>query len=285
MRIRIAVLVGVALMVGATSWSQENRLGDVAGSIKLNPEAIVESSGFVDDPRAAKKADEDLFDVVLAECSAGAEQLGRLVAEARLTVIYPGDDLLTRLGESSLELERQVDEIFLLRLAPAYSEPIETARDAAVVCAAGSITVRREIELGSVAFTKSGQEVSRCRQRLGEAQAQFAAVAAPAGSKGGRPAAANAAPAIPKTPPTDDEIIEAVCRPELSNGPDAFEACQGLQYRSLAALESRSAENEMMVEAVFADIRAICGELHPLDFVARNTCEQDKMTAARLELE
>ncbi len=285
MRIRTAVLVGVALMVGATSWSQENRLGEVAGSIKLNPKAIVESSGYVDDPRVAKKADEDLFDGILAGCSAAAEQLDRLVNEARTTVIHPGDEFVTRLDASSVDLDRQVEEIFLLRLAPAYSEPVETARDAAVVCGAGSITVRREIELGSVAFPQSRQELARCVERLNEAQAQFAAVAAPAGSKGGQPAAADAAPAMPKTPPTDDEIIEAVCRPELSNGPDAFEACQGLQYRSLAALESRSAENEMMVESVFADIRAICGELHPLDFVARNTCEQDKMTAARLELE
>ena len=285
MRIRTAVLVGVALLVCATGGSQENRLSEVAGSIKLNPKAIVETSGYVDDPRADAKADEDLFDGVLAECSAAAEQLDRLVNEARTTVIYPGDEVVTRLDASSVELERQVEEIFLLRLAPMYSEPVETARDAAVVCGAGSITARREIELGSVAFTKSRQELARCVELLGEARTQFAAVAAPVGAKGEKPAAANATPVKPKTPPTDDEIIEAVCRPEWSNGPEAFENCQGVQYRSLAALESRTAENEMIVGTVFADIRAICGQLHPMDFAARDTCEQEKMLAARLEIE
>ena len=90
MRIRTAVLVGVALMAGISGWSQDERLGDVAGSIKLNPEAIVETSGVVEDPRAAAKADEELFNAVLADCLAAAGQLGRLVAEARTTVVIPG---------------------------------------------------------------------------------------------------------------------------------------------------------------------------------------------------
>lgn len=284
MRIRIAVLVSAALVAGATSRSQEDRLGDVAAGIKLNPEAIVATSGTVDDPRAAAKADEDLFSAVLGDCSAVAGQLGRLVGEARATVLYPGDALLVRIEESSLELERQLQDIFLLRLAPRYSGPLETARVAADICAAASVAVRDEIDIGSVAFNRSIESVARCREGLGDAEAQFAEIAGSTGSGGAEPSA-GAVRSKPEEPPTDDEIVDAACAARKANGAEAFEACQGVQYRALAALESRNAENEMLPEAVFTDLRRICAELHPKDFGARNTCEQDRMTAARLELE
>jgi len=286
MKIRIAVVVSVALIAGMTSSAQENRLGDVAGSIKLNPEAIVETSGTVEDPRATAKADEDLFGVVVEDCSIVADQLGRLVGEARTTVLYPGDDLLVRIEESTDELERQIQNIFLLRLAPRYAEPVETARDAANLCAAASVSVRREVDLGSVSFNQSIESVTRCRERLGDAQEQFARVAEFAGvGRNPSSGAATAGASEPASPPTDDEIIEALCEPQRAAGPEAFEACVGVQYRALAALESRDAENEMLPQALFSDIRRICSELEPKNFSARDTCEQDRMTAARLRLE
>jgi len=284
MSIRIVVLVGAALIAGAMARAQENRLGDVAGSIKLNPGAIVETSGTVDDPRAAAKVDQDLFDTVLTDCSTIAEQLGGLVAEARATVLYPGDALLVRIEESSIELERQLQDVYLLRLSPKYSEPLETARVAADLCAAASVTVRGEIGSGSVAFNQAIESVARCRERLDDAEAQFAEIAGATGSGGSRSSAA-AVPSKPDTPPTDDEIVDAACAPQKAAGQDAFAACQGTQYRALAALESRNAENEMLPAQVFDDVRRICLELQPKDFAARNACEQDRMTAARLELE
>jgi hypothetical protein len=285
MKIRIAVVVGVALIAGMTSRAQENRLGDVAGGIKLNPEAIVETSGTVEDPRAAAKADEDLFDAVLTECSTVADQLGRLVGDARTTVLYPGDDLLIRIEESSLELDRQLQDIFLLRLAPKYAEPVDTARIAADLCAAADLSVRREIEIGSVSFNQAIESVARCRERLGDARAQFALVAQSPGA-GGAPSGVSTSGTVEQAaPPTDDEIIEAFCEPQKATGPEAFEACQGVQYRALAALESRDADNEMLPETVFSDIRRICSELEPKNFSARDICEQDRMMAARLELE
>lgn len=285
MSVRTAVLVSMALLVCTMTWPQENRLGDVAGSIKLNSEAIVVKGGTVEDPRAAKKFDEDLFNTVLADSAASADQLGQLVDEARATVIYSGDDLLTRLEESSRELERQIQGIYLLRLEDAYSDPVETARAAADVCASAGASVREEIGRGGVAFTHAKETVTRCRESLTEAQVQFATVANPAGAKPASPAAASTAVSEPATPSTDDEIVDARCEPERSNGLEAFEACQGGQYLALAALTSRNFENEMLVESVFSDIRQICAELHPKDFVGRNDCELDKMTATRLETE
>lgn len=285
MRIRTAALVSVALMAGMTGWSQDERLSDVARSIKLNPEAIVETSGTVEDPRAAAKADEELFNAILTDCLAAADQLGRLVAEARATVIYPGDELLTRLEESTRGLDRQVEEIFLIRVADAYAGPVETVREAGDLCLEAGAVVRRDIVQGSVAFTQSTERVASCRKYLGEAEAQFTVVAGSKGLKGARSAAASTVSKPRQTPLTEDEIVDAFCEPVRSKGPDAYEACQGAQYRAIAALASRSADNEMLVESVFSDIRQICGGLHPKDFAARDDCELDKMTAARLELE
>ena len=57
MRLRTVMLIVVTLLVGQTGWSQTKSLGDVAGTIKLNPEAIVEKTGVVEDPKAAIRAD------------------------------------------------------------------------------------------------------------------------------------------------------------------------------------------------------------------------------------
>jgi len=285
MKVRTAGLLGLVLMASLLGWSQDERLGDVAGSITLNPNAIVETSGTVEDPRAAAKADEELFNDVLADCMAAADQLSRLVAEARSTGVYPGDDLLTRLEQSTRELERQVDEIYLIRLAEAFFDPAEMARVAAGLCVEAGVIVRRDIELGSVSFTQSSKGVDSCREHLAETQARFAAAAGSTGAKGARTVAASAASRRTETPPTEDETVDALCTPARTAGAEAFEACQGVQYRAIAALASRSAENEMLAAAVFSDIRQVCNGLYPKDFAARNGCEMEKMTAARLELE
>ncbi len=68
MRLRTVILIAVTLLVGQTGWSQTKNLGDVAGAIKLNPEAIVVKEGVIEDPLAARRADENLFASVLADC-------------------------------------------------------------------------------------------------------------------------------------------------------------------------------------------------------------------------
>jgi hypothetical protein len=50
-------------------------------------------------------------------------------------------------------------------------------------------------------------------------------------------------------------------------------------------MESRTPTNEMLDAMTFAEIRAECATDHPRDVAARNECEMDRMTAARLETE
>ena len=92
MRDGTTVLFGFFLFACGLGWSQ-SRLSDVAGGIKLNPEAIVEKKGYVEDPGAAKKADRELFDAAVGECAAIAGQIGALVDEAKSSFLYSDDEL------------------------------------------------------------------------------------------------------------------------------------------------------------------------------------------------
>ena len=280
MRVRTAFLVCVALLLCSMGWSQANRLGDVAGSIKLNPKAIVEKDGVVVDPRAAKRADENLFGSVLADCSAVADLLGELVAQARQPAPARDPELMNRLNGVSIDLETEVRAISLLRLTGVFKQPLETAREAVDICTGACTRVREEVAGGGVMFRNADMEVTRCRQLLDQAKAEVVAADNPPGADSMDSAGlGNAAPL------TDDAIIATKCESERSKGIDSFDACKRIQYLSQAAIASRSADNEMLDQGVFSDIRHLCRELHPQDFVLRDGCEQDKMTTARLELE
>ena len=281
MILQTVVLVGVMLLVCPTGRTQTKSLGDVAGSIKLNPEAIVEKNGVVVDSGAGDETDGELLGGVLAGCSAVADQLGELVEQARNTTLLRDDPILARMEESARELEREVQEIYLLRLGDGFSEPLGEALEAADICGAAGATVREDINLNNSTFTKSNAEIVRCRRQMGQARERFAAVV----KTPGRFTSASTTKSSPETPPTDDEIIAARCGSERSKGPDAVDACRQRQYLSQAAMASRNADNEMLDPGVFADIRRVCLKLYPRDFVGQDNCEQSRMTESRLENE
>jgi hypothetical protein len=274
MRRSTVILIVVTLLVCPAGWSQTRKLGDVAGAIKLNPEAIVEKEGVVEDPRAAKRADENLFGGVLADCSAAAELLGSLVTQARVPGPSRDLDLMNRMESAAQELETAIHSISLLRLSDGFKDPLEIAREAEPVCAGACAGVREVITQGGVMFSNASVQVTRCRQLLDEAKEKLLAIDQPVAPPQDTESTA---------PPTDDEIIVARCESESAKGAEFVESCQALQYRSLSAMASRVAANEMLDPGVFSDIRQMCLELHPSDFLLRNNCELDKMTATRLE--
>lgn len=278
MKIRLTFLVGVVLLAAGTGWSQD-RLGEVAGSIKLNPEAIVEKEGFIENRQAAEKEDHELFATALTECSASADALGDLIEEARGTIIYLEDNGLTnRLSATALDLDTRLAEFDLMRLSDGFNGSVGTARGAVVFCKAGTDGVREELARRGVAFTRARAEISSCRQELDRAEAQLAAV-------GATPEDAVVDTATPSASNTDDANVAAVCESQRGNGQEAVDACEERQYQALAALESRTSENELLAAAVFDGIREICIELNPSNFDERNLCEVERMTATRLESE
>ncbi len=280
MSFRTVILTVIMLLVCPVGWSQTKTLGDVAGAIKLNPEAIVEKQGVVEDPRAAKQADENLLGSVLADCSAAADLLGELVAEARLPAAKRDIELAKRIESASFELETEVHSVSLLRLGREFAPVLETAREAEEICTAAGARVRSEIAQGGVMFRNAETEVTRCRQILDRAKTELVTIEKPAA-----PPAAAPETSPEEQSPTDDDIIAARCEPERTKGAGAVESCRAVQYLSQAAMASRNPDNEMLDEGVFSDIRQVCLDLHPRDFVQRDACEQEKMTAARLEAE
>lgn len=282
MRMRTVILIVFTLMVGQLGWSQTKSLGDVAGSIKLNPEAIVDQRGAIEEPRVDKKADSELFSDSLNSCSLVADQLGEMIDEARNTIRYGDSDLPNRLGAAALDLDTEAQGIYLLRLTDGFAQPSTTAREAADDCTAASKAVREELARNGVAFTAAKDTIARCRQGLGLARTQLDAVEDPAGAE---KAAAATAASGPVEPPTDDEIVAVRCEKERPAGAGAVEACRSAQFEALAAISSRSSANEMIDAEVFDDIRRICESIHASDFAQRDDCEIDKMTAVRLESE
>ncbi|MCU0302489.1 MAG: hypothetical protein MUC56_00300 [Thermoanaerobaculales bacterium] len=274
-----AVLATAVTLIPSTGWTQ-TKLGDVAGTIKLNPEAIVEQSGWVDDPRTATRTDQRLLGEVLATCSATADALGGLVEEARATVLYRGEDLPARLSATSLDLDTQLQELYLLRLTPAFADALVAALTAAETCGGATAAVREELARRGVAFSDARASVARCRQQLDDAEVRAVAVS---GSAGTTAPAALEPPAEPPAEPTDDDLVAARCATEGAEGSPAYEACAVAQYRGIAGLASRTAANEHLGPSVFDGIRELCAGLHPRDLAERDRCEVERMTAARLE--
>jgi hypothetical protein len=266
------------MLVCGAAWAQKS-LGDVAGSIKLDPSAVVEKQGYTEDPAAAVRADRELLAAVLADCWTAANRLVLLVEEARTSFIYTDDGgLPERLTNAALDLDIQFEEVELLRLDGVYRPSLETARDAADICAGASVAVRDELALRGVRFADAFEEATRCRTRLEEATAQLDGAGNATGQVSDGLAGAEATL-------SDEEIITQRCEAEKAKGDEAFAACTDRQYRAAAALASRTPENEMLAPEVFTAIRALCARQHALDFSLRDECEVDKMTAARLEAE
>jgi len=286
MTVRAWVVVIAVLLAGTPGWSQSERLGDVAGTIKLDPGAVTRGGGEVVDPRQARKADHDLLDDVVADCAVQARLLADLIAEARSTIMYRDDDLPTRLDAASRELEAASQEIYSLRLAEHFAEPLEAARQAASRCEVAAASVREELARQGVAFTEASERTSSCRRQLEEVAMLLA------GTNGERSVGAAGPPAVAdeatesstETSDVADRVAD-LCRDERPRGPDAFQRCLDRQYESLAALEARTPANEMLDPGLFQDIRNTCRVRYPGDYAAIDQCEQEKMTAARLELE
>lgn len=271
----IGLLVTSALVCGVGL--AQTRLGEVAGSIRLNPEAVVEKEGYTEDPAQARRADGELLGAVINACLASAVTLHELVTQTRETFLY-GDDggLPARLENAIRDLEAETGELDLLRLGESFRTPHETAREAAGICAAAGASVREELARRGVRFVEALEGAAACRSGFERASAQLTAILEGGG------AAVDQASEAPPEEPTEEEIIAEVCAATATRDADAGRRCEDRQYRAAAALESRTPENEMLPAEVFGDLRQICAELHPKDFALRNECEIEKMTAARI---
>ena len=283
MRIRAGMVLVAAILAGGNAWSQ-SRLGDIAGSISLNPAAVVEKDGYVEDPRQEARADRELLADFLRESSTIADRLGRLVEEARSTVLYSDDALPTRMTAAAIDLDSQFEELDLFRLDESLAQPFATAREAVGLCASATDAVRAELDRKGVRFVEARDAVDACRRQIDRAESELAAVGG--GSVGeAAPVAAAAGDTDTEALGSTEEIVAVVCASERDKGESAYESCTSRQFRAQAALASRTAANEMIDSAVFDGIRDVCAELHPADFYQRDLCELDKMTTARLELE
>jgi hypothetical protein len=283
MQVRTGLLVIAVLLAVVPGWSQSQRLGDVAGTIKLDRKALTEGDGgTVLDPRLSRKADRELLGGLLEDCATRARQLADLIVEARSTIMYRDDQLSNRLQAASLDLAAAVQEIYSLRLSEPFAEPLDVARDAAAVCDTAAESTKEEIQRLGVAFTEATELTASCRLKLEEASILLSGRSMPAAAGGGP---ATPEPGSEAEQTAIDVRVAELCRPERSGGQDAWQHCLDRQYQALAAIQARSATNEMLPEGVFQGVRKDCRLRHPDDYAAIDLCEQERMTETRLELE
>ena len=287
MRARAGVTAIAILLVCGFGWSQSSKLGEVAGSIKLDPSAIVQSDGGVAaDPGRDREADRQLLTEVLSDCDAAAARIEELAREARTTIYDRDSTLDLRVEDAALVLEAAARDLYLLRLGKAFDEPLDAAHRAAEACESVVEAVQSELARRSVIFSQAGERVAACRTEIAAAEARLEAVGSNETVSAGEGSSAGSGEVDePAEPPTAAERIAAFCRIAGAGDQNAFTRCEDRQFRALAAIEARSAISETLDEAVFSDIREACELDHPDDLVALDLCEQEKMTAARLEVE
>ena len=273
MNTRVAVVVGVTLLVAGAGWSQA-RLDEVAGSIKLNPDVLVEQQGYVEDPAAVHRADRELLATTIAECSAAAEILGELISEIEASFPNVDDALPDRIAAASVDLDDELIQLRQLRLTDAFADPLTAALNAAETCEVATEELRSRLAAGAPVSSRTAAAVDLCAEQLARAELRLDEV-------GSDPSAATAPGA--DVVATEEAIIAAACEAAAARSFEAGEACRDRQYRALASITARNAENERIDPTAFAGIRRICAELQPDDFTARDICEVEKLTAVRLE--
>ncbi|MGD8441009.1 MAG: hypothetical protein PVG53_10765 [Holophagae bacterium] len=275
MSCRASGLLAVVVLCAGPVLGQDERLADVAGKITLNPDAVVAKQGFADDPRAVIKADGELLGSMLTECRVTADLIVDLFDQARATYVPPDDEIAIRLRDASAVLDDQLQGIGLLRLSESFNGVMETVRRTADDCAAASAAARTVLVRRGAAFDETGDLLARCRTLLTRSSEQLDAIVAGSSGRG--------TSALPSAMLSDDELVERVCGAPPSRGAAEVEACRSRQYRALAAIESRTAENEMVDGEIFSEIRRVCADKHPRDFDQRDSCEMSRLTAIRLE--
>lgn len=286
MRFRASLAWVAVLLICGSALAQTNRLGEVAGTITLDSSALTKSGGgYVEDENAAKTADQSLIKEVLEQCVGEATKIADLVAVIKTSWSRVGDDRWIRLENSAAALEEAVEDLYSLRLVDTFQGALVASRDAAEICGGASKAVKSELDRRIVEFTEGGPAIAECRRVLDAAVSLVAAADAGSAGTPSSSTSESGAELVSDLPPTPEEIIAAFCESERSRGQAAFDECEDRQFRALAALESRSPSMESLAENVFAEIRENCRSEHPNEFVQQDLCEQERMTATRIQAE
>lgn len=276
-RLTLGAWIVCGLMVAAQASAQQ-KLGDVAGSIKLKKtgdETVVidGSSAGQSSRRSTSASGSDLLYDVMNDCLEASRALSTLLADApRITpVSYPEawrnqfDDIGQRLDEVSRELQMLPD-------AGQYEAAYQKSVAGLDEVRQGFAATATAVVSGRLVISAIKRQVSGGVEMIEGALAEVRAV--------GR-SEANAAPAPPIDPIAASASIRRICTASGGEGTTAFAACVDEQEAAMTALVGRTGPAVGLDADAFNKIRNGCLYEWPENYVNRDACERRRAAAAR----
>ena len=271
----VAWIVSAALMAAPVSAQQ--KLGDVAGSIKLKKtgsESVVIDGSDVGQTRGRStlSSSSDQLHDVMDDCLFVARRLLSMVAESpRILPVTYSDDWKTQLDDIGQRLEILAQELQM--------QPDAGPAEAAYLKAVSGLDQVRQGYDEILTATNTRRLVTSTQRRTVSAGVDAIEAAMGEVRSVGRSQAADAPPP-PIDPIAAAASIRGVCSRQGAEGSQAYRDCVEEQDAAKNALVGRTGPAVGLDAAAFNKIRNGCLYEWPDNYVNRNACEIRRASAA-----
>lgn len=267
-------MVGCAMMLISGIVEGQQRLGDVAGAIKIQKTG----EGTVIDQQTVRRGGRppaslgDVHHERLAACVDEAKALRTVLREARTEDLFLQYDWRGRSLEAANQLEIALRSLLISQprteLMDAWDRALGGASGLEWVVA----TVRAFIEEDSPQlYMEVLRAIDGHIQQVEAAMAEMRQI--------GREEAATVSPADVDVNAATD-VISRRCSTFGDPGTTGYDSCAEQQRRALSAIQNRFTFTYALDEPTFNRIRNACAEEFPDDLSARDACERRRMDAA-----
>ena len=276
MKRRVIGTVIVCAMAIALPSAAQQKLGDVAGSIKLkktgSESVVINDSGLGHtSQRSTPASDTDLLYSVLEDCLNTAQGLSSFLDEApRIMPVVYSDSFRDQLDTIDRELENMAAELRMLPEAGPY--------ESAYLKAVGGMEQVQEAFEAATEAVNSYRLVSSVTKRQLSGGVEAIEVAMTDVRSVGRAQAA-AAPAAAIDPIAAAASIKRLCSRLGAEGSPAYVSCVQDQDAAKNALVGRTAPAVGLDASTFNKTRNTCAAEWPDNYVNRDACERRRAAA------
>lgn len=253
--------------------SAQERLGDVAGSIKLNRSGgddVVISTQPSTMSRSSldSQSEGSLLKQVVEDGLAQSREFMALLEEVRTPGVFTDLDWRSRVSEVSLRLDMVQQDLMGTRLSGSYEEAGALAERGMGLAMESSTTVQDGIALNKLGIKEPVEQMEECERLLESASRSIGTVL--------REEAWESAPA-PMDPVSAAATIKNFCGGKFTEGSQQFGKCVTEQEAAYRSGLTRSPFSVGLEEAEFNTIRNHCRYEWPKDLLAQNRCESERM--------
>ena len=253
--------------------SAQERLGDVAGSIKLNrsggDDVIIASQPSQQSRRSpGSQSDASYLQQVVEDGLAQSREFMALLDEVRTPGVFTDLDWRSRVSEAILRLDMVQQDLMGAQLSGRYEEAGALAERGMGLAMASSGTVQDGIARNKLGIKEPVAQMEECEQLLDSASRSIRIVL--------REEAREADPP-PIDPVSAAATIKALCGRNSAEGTQQHANCVSQQDAAYRSALSRNPMSVGLQDADFNAIRNACRSEWSRDFVAQNGCEKGRM--------